>query len=71
LFIIELGQKGIKLYVLGDKGYPLLPWFMVSHKQIGVCQIMLEALYNQQLFSGKNVVENSFGILKKMFKEFL
>jgi hypothetical protein len=63
LFVIELGQKGIKPYVLRDKGYPLLPWLMVPHKQIGVCQIMLEILYNQQLSRGRNVVENSFGIL--------
>jgi hypothetical protein len=44
---------------------------MVPHKQIGVCQTMLEALHNQQSSCGRNVVENSFGILQKMFKEIL
>jgi hypothetical protein len=25
-------QDGINPYILGDKGYPLLPWFMIPHK---------------------------------------
>jgi hypothetical protein len=44
---------------------------MVPHKQVGVCHNVLEALYNQQLFRDKSVVENSFGNLKQMFWELL
>jgi hypothetical protein len=36
LFVVELGQEGIKPYILGDKGYLLLLWLMVPHKQIKV-----------------------------------
>ncbi len=71
LFIIELKQKSIKFYILRDKGYPLQSWLMVLHKQIGVCQIMLKVFYNGQISHGRSVVKNSFGILKKMFKELL
>jgi hypothetical protein len=60
LFIIELKQKGIKLYIMGDKSYPLLPWLMVSHKQLKVHHILFDVLYNWQLSHGKSVVENSF-----------
>jgi hypothetical protein len=28
LFIIELKQKGIKPYIMGDKSYPLFPWLI-------------------------------------------
>jgi hypothetical protein len=61
LFIIELKQKGIKPSIMGDKSYPLLPWLMVSHKQLKVHHIVFDDLYNQQLSHGKSVVENSFG----------
>lgn len=44
---------------------------MVLHKQIGVRQIMLKVFYNGQISHGRSVVKNSFGILKKMFKELL
>ncbi len=32
---------------------------------------MLKVFYNRQLFCGRNVVENSFGILSKMLRELL
>jgi hypothetical protein len=32
-FDLEHGSyDGIIPYILGDKGYPLLPWFMIPHK---------------------------------------
>lgn len=61
LFIIELRQKGIKPYIMGDKSYPLLPWLMALHKQLKVHHIVFNVLYNRQLSHGKGVVENSFG----------
>jgi hypothetical protein len=42
-FAIEHGQEA---YIFNDKGYPLLPWLTVPHKQVGVCHIILEALFN-------------------------
>jgi hypothetical protein len=71
LFAIELGQEGIKPYILRGKGYPLLSWLMVPHKQTKVHQTMLKTLYNQQLSCGRSVVEYSFRIFKKMSREFL
>jgi hypothetical protein len=44
---------------------------MVPHKQINLRHIVLEALLNQQLFCGKSIAENVFGILKQMFMELL
>jgi hypothetical protein len=38
---------------------------------MGVCHTFFEALYNPQLCQGRIMVENSFGISKKMFKELL
>jgi hypothetical protein len=70
-FFNELGlHKGIKLYIIGNKGYPLLPWMMVPHKQTRVFHSMLETLFNKQ-FSNAKVVENNFGILKKIFCELI
>ncbi len=34
-------------YIIGDKGYPLLPWLMVPHKQNAIWHSMLQALYNR------------------------
>jgi hypothetical protein len=32
--LLQIGQSesGIKPCIIGDKGYPLLPWLMVPHK---------------------------------------
>jgi hypothetical protein len=44
-------EREIGPYMLGDKWYPLLPWFMILHKHIGnVCHIALEVLFNKQLY---------------------
>ncbi len=69
-FVTEHGQ-GIRPCILGNKGYPFLPWLMVPHKQVGVCHTILETLFNQQLSCSRSIVENSFGILKQMFWEIL
>jgi hypothetical protein len=35
LFDLEHGlEDDIQPNIIGDKGYPLLPWFMIFHKQI-------------------------------------
>jgi hypothetical protein len=50
MFQLTRGEENIKLYILGEKGYLLLPWLMIPHKQIAnVHHIILEALYNKQL----------------------
>ncbi len=69
-FAIKNGQ-GINSYILGHKGYPLLPWLMVPHKQVGVCHTIFEMLFNQKLSHSRSIVKNSFGILKQMFWELL
>lgn len=72
LFEPNTGTDGIHPYLLGDKDYPLLPWLMVPHKQFAAAQhIVLETLYNKHHCKGRSVVENSFGILKKTFRELL
>jgi len=64
-------HHGIKPYIIGDKGYSLLPWLMVPHKQIRIWHFCAIRLYNKQLSHSKVVLENNFGILKKTFKELL
>jgi hypothetical protein len=55
-----------------DKGYPLLPWLMIPHKQnANVPHIILKKTYNKHLSRGRDVVENVVGKLKKSFKKLL
>jgi hypothetical protein len=44
---IDQGESGIKPYIIVDKGYPLLPWLMILHKQGNVPCIILESLFNR------------------------
>ncbi len=63
LFRMVQGEEEIKPYILGDKGYLLLPWLMVLLKQFdNVCHIVLETLHNKHSCQGRN----SFGMLKKV-----
>lgn len=61
---------GFTPYVIADLGYPLLPWLMVPHREVGHLSIA-ESLFNRKLKRGRCVVENAFGILKQSFRELL
>ena len=69
LFPPTLGRDGFPPYLLGDSGYPNLPWLVTPHR--GNNLTMLEALYNRKLRRGRCVVENAFGILKTTWRELL
>ncbi len=60
-------HEGIKAYIIKNKGYPLLLWLMVLHKQTSVQHFILETIFNKQFFHAIILVENNFGILKKTF----
>ena len=66
----EHGMQGFSPFLLGDSGYPLLPWLMVPHRGGGDLSLA-ESLFNKKLRKGRCVVENSFGILKSTFRELL
>jgi hypothetical protein len=70
LLQIDQNENGIKPYLIDDKGYKFLPWLMIAHKHGSVHHTNLK-LFNKDFHQGKNVVENSFGILKKTFKRLL
>lgn len=63
-------DDGFSPYLIGDLGYPLLPWLMVPHRTHGQLTVA-ESLYNRRLRRGRCVVENAFGILKQTFRELL
>ena len=69
LFPPSLGRDGFPPYLLGDSGYPNLPWLVTPHR--GNNLTMLRALYNRKLRRGRGVVKNAFGILKTTWKELL
>ena len=70
LFDACFGVSGFSPYLLGDNGYPLLPWLMTPHS--GRDHLPLEdTLYNRRLIQRWGVVENAFGILKQSFCELL
>jgi hypothetical protein len=63
-------HEGFSQYLIGDKGYPLLSWFMVPHKDDRPLSV-LEKLYNKRLRRGRSVVENAFGFLKMNWRMLL
>jgi hypothetical protein len=70
LFDSRHGVDGFSPYLLGNSGYPLLPWLMVPHRNVRNLSV-LETLFNKKLRRGQSVVENAFGILKQTFRELL
>ena len=69
LFDAYFGVSGFSPYLLGDSGYPLLPWLMTPH--FGRDHLpVADTLYNKRLRQG-GIVENAFGILKQPFRELL
>jgi len=71
-FCLNCGLDDVKPYLIGDKGYLLLPQLMIPYKQfVNSHHTIWKALYNKQLCRTTSVVENSFGILKKSFRKLL
>jgi hypothetical protein len=63
LFDVRFSMDGFLPFLLGDSGYPLLPWLMTPHRGHNQPTI-LESLYNKKLRRGRGVVEKCIGILK-------
>jgi hypothetical protein len=57
----RLIMDGFLPFILGDSGYPVLPWLMIPHKNVRNLTIT-EILFNQRLRRGRCVMENAFGI---------
>jgi hypothetical protein len=70
LFHRQNSVDGFAPFLLGDSGYPLLPWLMVPHRGPGQLSVAKQ-LFNRRLRRGRCVVENAFGILKQTFRELL
>ena len=63
-------QDGFSPYLIGNKGYPLLPWLMTPHWEVpNAARSFVDRLYNKKLWKGQSVVEHAFGILKQCFRE--
>ena len=62
-------QDRIPLYILVDKGYPLLNWIMVPFKDDGQPRRLVGTYYNKRHHQGRSVVENVFGLLKENWQE--
>jgi len=68
LWDYNLTFNGFAPYLLGDSGYPLLPWIMVPHRRDQNLSVA-DSLFNRKLSQGRLVVDNIIGLLKMTFRE--
>jgi hypothetical protein len=68
LIEVNRGSNGFLLYLLGDKGYPLILWIMTQFKEEGQHTIL--ELFNRKHKKGCSFMENVFSVLKTTYKEF-
>lgn len=62
--------EGFTPYLVGDKGYPILPWLITPYRDLpNGRRSVQESLFNRKLSRARSVVENAFGILKQSFRE--
>lgn len=69
LFNPSEAVEGFVPYLVGDKGYPILPWLITPYRDLGGRRSVQETLFNRKLSRARSVVENAFGILKQSFRE--
>jgi hypothetical protein len=68
LIEVNRGSNGFFLYLLGDKGYPLILWIMTQFKEEEQHTIL--ELFNRKHKKGCFFMENVFNILKTTYREF-
>jgi hypothetical protein len=61
----------VPLFLLANKGYPLLSWLMTPFHEDGENRSVAKSLYNRRHRRGRLVVENAFGLMKENWREML